>query len=233
MDAPRALLLSGGGRYADPWHPFGETSAHLAAVLADRGLDVVTRDDVDATLAGLCDRGAWPDLLVLNVGQPRDGSPAPAPGPPAEGFTGYLRSGRPLLGVHSSATSFDGFDPWEERLGGRWVHGVSMHPEHGSARVHVLPGRHPVVAGLADFETLDERYTHLRVGPDVVAVAEHDHEGERHPLVWVREGPGGGGTGGGATARTAYDALGHDARGYDSPEHLELLGRLVRWLLGG
>ncbi|GAB7193444.1 hypothetical protein NUM3379_41540 [Kineococcus sp. NUM-3379] len=228
MDAPRALLLSGGGRYADPWHPFAETSARLAAVLADCGLDVVTRDDVDAALTGLGGRGAWPDLLVLNVGQPRDGSPAPAPGPPAEGFTAYLRSGRPLLAVHSSSTGFDGFDPWEERLGGRWVHGVSMHPEHGTAAVYVLPGRHPVVAGLADFETLDERYTHLRVSPDVVAVAEHDHEGVRHPLVWVRQDPGGGGR-----ARTAYDALGHDARGYDSPEHLELLRRLVRWLLDG
>jgi hypothetical protein len=32
----KALLLSGVGRYADPWHPFAETSAALAGLLRKR-----------------------------------------------------------------------------------------------------------------------------------------------------------------------------------------------------
>ncbi|PPK92473.1 hypothetical protein CLV92_11474 [Kineococcus xinjiangensis] len=220
-DGPRALLLSGGGRYADPWHPFAATTVRLAALLTGCGLRVDVRDDVDDALAGLA--VAPPDLLVVNVGQPRDGGPAPLPGAAADGFAAYLAGSRPLLGVHSSATSFEGFDAWEERLGGRWVRDVSMHPEHGPAAVQVL-GPHPVTAGLADFVLLDERYTHLRVQPDVTAVAGHEHEGRRHPLVWVRDADG---------TRTAYDALGHDERSYDSAEHLRLLRGVVGWLLGG
>ena len=220
---PRALLLSGQGRYADPWHPFERTSARLAALLAGCGLEVEVRGDVDAALAGLTRPGAAPDVLVLDLGQPGDGSPAPLPGAAAEGFAAHLGGDRPLLGVHASATSFDGFDPWEQRLGGRWVHGESLHPEHGTAQVRVLRGSSPVVAGLADFELLDERYSHLRLTGERTVLADHEHDGRRHPLVWLRETRG---------ARTAYDALGHDERSYDSPEHLRLLRGAVRWLLG-
>ena len=223
-DTPHVLLLSGSGTFADPWHAFGETSARVAGVLTGDGLRVEVRDDVGDALAALADPASWPDLLVLNVGgTPREGSPVPAPGPAADGFTAYLRGDHPLLAVHAAGTAFDGFDAWEARLGGRWVFGVSVHPDHGLAHVHVPSGRSPITAGLADFDVLDERYTHLPVAPDVVVVAEHEHEGARHPLVWVREAGG---------ARTAYDALGHDARSYDSPERCELLRRTARWVLG-
>lgn len=33
----RALILSGAGRYADPWHPYAETSARLASLVAEAG----------------------------------------------------------------------------------------------------------------------------------------------------------------------------------------------------
>ncbi|WP_345713841.1 ThuA domain-containing protein, partial [Kineococcus glutinatus] len=206
----RVLLLSGGGRYADPWHPFERTSRLLADLLGGCGFDVEPRDDVEEALAELTDPAARPDLLVLNVGLPRDGAPVPADPDARDGFSAYLAGRRPLLAVHSSATSFPDLPQWEERLGGRWVRGTSMHPEHGRAAVRVLAGASPVVAGLAPFELLDERYTHLRTADDLTVLADHEHEGGRHPLVWLRTGAAGG--------RTAYDALGHDERSYDCAE---------------
>jgi hypothetical protein len=81
LTEPQALLLSGTGRYADPWHPFAETSAALAGLLREQGFGVEMADDVDAALARLAapDGPAdadLPDLLVVNVGLPRDGRPA-------------------------------------------------------------------------------------------------------------------------------------------------------------
>jgi len=35
----RSLILSGGGAYADPWHPFAATSERIAAVLEALGHD--------------------------------------------------------------------------------------------------------------------------------------------------------------------------------------------------
>ncbi|WP_323960132.1 ThuA domain-containing protein [Arthrobacter sp. JZ12] len=224
-----ALLLSGTGRYADPWHPFEETSDAVAGLLKARGLQVTTADDVDTALAGLRDPGAWPDLLVVNVGLPRDGGTSPGTAEASAGLDAWLTGGRPLLGLHSSSTSFVESEAWEAALGGRWVRGVSMHPEYGKANI-LLEGSFPV--GVPDFTVDDERYSWLRTSPDVVVHARHEHEGHLHPLMWSLQRPVRADAGSGAgVARSFYDALGHDAASYSSPEHRELLVRAVDWLL--
>lgn len=231
--APRALVVAGAGRYADPWHPFSATAARLADVLRGAGLDVVVTPDapdaVEDALAGLADAAAWPDLLVLDVGLPRDGAPSPAPGPALEGLTAFLAGDRALLGVHVAATSFVEVPEWEERLGGRWVRDLTWHPPIGPARVRVRAGAHPLLhaPGAAALpgvvELVDEVYCDLRVSGDVVVLADAEHDGRTHPLAWVREDA--------RDARTAYDALGHDERSFDSPGHVALLERLAGWLV--
>ncbi len=74
---PRSLVLSGGGRYADPWHPFAKTSARLADVLWSLGHRVEVADfvaDRVADLSGfdLIDSGTsacgWPRADALGHG---------------------------------------------------------------------------------------------------------------------------------------------------------------------
>ena len=222
-----ALLLSGTGRYSDPWHPFAETSAAVAGLLRDQGLTVDMADDVDTTLESFQDPVAWPDLLVVNVGLPRDGGSSPGTDAAHAGLDAWVAGGKPLLSLHSSSTSFVDSESWEKAIGGRWVRGASMHPEYGAAHI-LLDGSFPV--GVPDFTVDDERYSWLRTSPDVVVHARHEHEGHLHPLIWSLERTveRGAGT---ATARSFYDALGHDAASYSSPEHRELLTRAVNWLL--
>jgi hypothetical protein len=229
---PKALLLSGVGRYADPWHPFAETSAALAGLLTEAGYDVDIPADVDTALAGLAaDDPALPDLLVINVGLPRDGQPSPGTPDAAAGLTRWLSSTRPLLASHVSSTSFVELPEWESGLGGRWVRGQSMHPEYGPAAIHVLPGSGPLVAGIGDFKLPDERYSWLRTAPGITVHATHTHEGVEHPVMWSFERGSQRGTSGQETAgRTFYDALGHDAASYGSAERLELLRRALAWL---
>lgn len=219
----RALILSGAGRYADPWHPFAETSAALAGLLRESGLDVEVSEDVDARMAALTHDD--PDLLVLNLGDPAlTGTPdAPAERRGRDGLLAYLARGRPLLVSHVTSTSLRGIPEWEGVLGAVWVRGTSFHPDYGLARIHVHPDRHPITAGLADFEVEDERYTDLRVLPDVVALASHEHEGREHLLIWARSY---------GNARIVYDALGHDTASYEAETHREILRRAVDWLLG-
>lgn len=218
----RALVLSGNGRYADPWHPFAETSAELAALLRETGLEVEVSEDVDARMAALTTDD--PDLLVLNIGDPQHTG---APDAPAErrgrvGLLSYLARGRPLLVSHVTATSLRGIPEWEGILGGVWVRGTSFHPDYGYGRILVHPDRHEITGGLGDFDVEDERYTDLRVQPDVVALASHEHDGREHPLIWARTSGG---------ARVVYDALGHDTASYRAGTHREILRRAVRWLL--
>ena len=218
----RALILSGGGRYADPWHPFTKTSARLEELLRGQGLDVEVSEEVDARMAALTTDD--PDLLVLNVGDPaHTGTPDPeAEARGRVGLLAHLERGRPLLVSHVTSTSLRGVPEWEAILGGVWVRGTTFHPDYGPARIHVHADRSPIVAGLDDFSVTDERYTDLRVQPDVLALASHEHDGTEHPLMWEREyGP----------ATIFYDALGHDAASYDAETHREILRRAVRRLV--
>lgn len=218
-----ALLLTGAGRYADPWHPFAETSAAVADLLRDHGLTVTTADDVDSALEDFQDSASWPDLLVVNIGLPRDGGTSPGTDAARAGLDAWAAGGRPLLALHSSSTSFVDSESWENALGGRWVRGASMHPPYGEAHI-LLDGSFPV--GVPNFTVDDERYSWLRTSPDVVVHARHEHEGHLHPLMWSLERPAET-----ASARSFYDALGHDAASYSSPERRELLRRAVDWLL--
>ncbi len=227
---PSALLVSGAGHWADPWHPYPATSARLAGLLDAAGLEVSVREDVTDALVGLT--GTGPDLLVLNIGNndgpgPEDLDDSPGPTLPeleavVAGLQAHLGRGRPVLAVHSSTTPMEPLTGWSRALGGHWRRGRTMHPPLDEAEVRVRTDAHPVTAGLADFTVTDERYSWLHVEDDVTVLAEHDHAGERHPLLWVREeGP----------ARVVYDALGHDERSYDSPGHQQLLSQALGWLL--
>ena len=228
-NGPTALLLSGTGRYADPWHPFAETSSELAGLLRTAGFEVVIPDEVDAALADLAaaEDADLPALLAVNVGLPRDGAPSPGTPAATAGLTRWLASARPLLVSHSSSTSFLDLPAWEEGLGGRWIRGTSMHPEYGPASIDVVPGSGPVIAGIPDFELLDERYSFLRTSPGITVHATHTHDSLDHPVLWSLERYGTGSSRGG---RTFYDALGHDAASYRSTEHREILLRAIAWL---
>jgi uncharacterized protein len=215
---PEVLLVSGSGAYADPWHPFPETSARLAAIIGALGHTVQITEDVEWALA----RPGRRDLLVINIGNPAEPRPADRIAAAAQGLIRHLDDGGALFGVHVSATSLTTMQEWRAILGGQWVRGRTMHPPQELASISIRSGNHPIVAGMADFQVFDERYSYLQVDPDIDVLCEHDYEGIRHPVVWARDAGRG---------RVIYDGLGHDARSYDSQGHVELVQRSVQWLL--
>jgi uncharacterized protein len=208
----RSLILSGGGAYADPWHPFAATSERIAGILAALGHHVQISELVADRVADL---GAW-DLIVVNAasGQEADTSAARA------GLVAALDRGLGVLAIHVGACTLLRLPEWESVTGAAWTTG-SMHPKAGPCRIITYPGRHPICAPVADFDTTDERYAYLRTAPDIVPLAAHQHAGELHPLLWARIQQ---------KARIVTDLLGHDERSYDSPEHRQLISRAARWL---
>ncbi|MDH2442481.1 ThuA domain-containing protein [Amnibacterium sp. CER49] len=214
----RARVVSGSGRFADPWHPFAETSAALARIAHERGFDVEVRADVAAAIGG----GDPVDLLVLNLGDPAEADAA-EDDRVREGLLRHVAARGGLVAVHSTLTGLRMLPDRRSLLGGVWVHGASMHPEYGEAQVRVLPATHPITEGLADFVVDDERYASLDVEPDLVPLLAHEHEGALHPLLWARQV---------GAARVVADALGHDGASYRSPEHREVLGRAMVWAAG-
>jgi type 1 glutamine amidotransferase len=210
------LVISGAGDYSDPWHRFGDTSLRLADIIAGLGHDVTVTEAIKEALA---DPGE-PDLIIVNIGKPREARPQSRIDAAEQGLHRHLKRGGALLGVHVSAMTF--MSRWWEMLGGHWVPNRTMHPEQDLFTVVVQTGAHPIVHGLTDFTVFDERYRYLHTNPDITVVCEHFTEGRWHPIVWARES---------GLARVVYDGLGHDTRSYESAGHVELMRRTVGWLL--
>lgn len=212
---PHAVLLTGAGDYADPWHPFDVTGARVRTILEPIAGDVVVRTDVEAALA---EQSGDADLLVVNIGNAGPGTPGDAA---RTGLLRHLEAGRPLLVLHVSATAFPDWPEWEAIVGGRWVEGTTFHPEKTVVAVRFDPG-HAIATGQRDFVAEDEAYTALRVGADVTVLAHHELDGAAHPLGWVHRY---------RTAPVAYLALGHDGDAYEAEGTRQLVGRTARWLL--
>jgi hypothetical protein len=218
MTAPSALVLSGAGRFGDPWHPFAETSAALGTALRDRGYTLSLSDDADAGLAALA-HTALPSLLVLNIGWY---GPDRFSEPATEGLVSALQTGLPTLLVHSTLTAFPDWALWHQITGGGWTYGTTYHPDYAPG-VALADPDHPLTGGLDRLAIGDERYTRMWVGDGSAVFLRHEEDGQRHPLGWTRVW--------GASPIVA-DALGHDAAAYRAPGRETLLRRELDWLQG-
>jgi uncharacterized protein len=210
---PRSLILSGGGAYADPWHPFAATSLRIGALLEALGHEVEISELVAERVADL--RG-W-DLIAVNAasGPRADTSAAQA------GLLAALDRGAGVLAIHVGACTLLRLPTWESVTGAAWIAGQSTHPKVGPCRILTYPERHPISAPVADFDLVDERYTSLRTAPDIVPLAAHEHASGLHPLLWARTQ---------GKSRIVTDLLGHDERSYDSAAHRQLISRAAQWL---
>jgi hypothetical protein len=209
-------VVSGGGRFSDPWHPFGETSAALREALEDRGCTVTVNDDADASLARLAEQPR-PSLLVLNLGWY---GPDRFTEPATDGLVAALRAGLPTLLVHSTLTAFPEWPLWHEIAGGGWTYGSTYHPDYGPG-VALADPEHPLGAGLDRLDITDERYTGMWLDEASSVYLEHEEDGQRHPLAWTRFWEG---------SPIVANALGHDAGAYRAPGREVLLRRELDWL---
>lgn len=212
----RALVASGSGRYADPWHPFPKTSPLLAEILRGSGFEVDVDDDVDASMGRL----DGVDLLVVNAADPwlesdeRLARDSAAP----QQFAAALERGMGVLALHCALASLRDYPDWAAALGAMWVPGQSWHPPLATTRI--TGATLPDGTAVADFDVDDERYLSLqRIGRSHV-VANFDGGSGPEPAAWVREY---------GNSRIAVDALGHDERSYASAGHRALLAQLAHW----
>lgn len=216
IDASRIAIISGSAPHQDPWHALAETSAAVADVLAPLGtVHHYTTADLPARLDA--------DLLVINVGADL-GAPPFSSTAVVDRIAAHHFAGRPLLALHSSVLAFPDDLRWSRMIGGRWVPGVSSHPQIGFALIQPeAPNATEAPWVERAFEVYDERYCALEWA-DVVPLAAHTEDGMRHPLIWWR---------GRALARgaVAYDALGHGVESYEYPGHREWLTRATAALL--
>lgn len=210
----QALIVSGSGRYGDPWHPFAATSALLAELLTSAGFAVTVEDDLDDAMTRL----AAVSLLVVNAGDPwRDATPEPPPAASIAGFRQAVEDGIAILAMHTAPATMRGYPDWAPTVGAVWLPGISCHPPIGSVDIAIHDRR---FGGPDAVGVVDERYCHLQPIGRSEIVATHQVEGATHPAAWLRTV---------GRSRVAVDLLGHDERSYASEGHRALVVALARW----
>ncbi len=231
MADARILIVSGGGRHDDPWHPFARTSALLAETLGGLdGVRIEIDDDADARLQTL----AAVDLLVLNLGDATrpDADAAPVDPEGAErrraAAAAFTAAGGALLVVHAGSSSLGEVPALAERMPARWQRPTAWHPDLGAmTAVPSAAGEgHPVTAGLGPVTAEDESYRGMTVHPRAVTLLEHRDDGA-HPIVLALDTASDAAPG----HRSIADLLGHDERSYASASRRALLLREAEWLL--
>lgn len=208
-----ALIVTGVGAHADPWHGLAATSRTLAGVLTERM--PVRHIDTDEIADGATVTDAA--LIVANISGDL-ATDATAASAVLDPLLDAVASGIPLLAVHSSSLAFRDDPRWADLLGGRWTPGVTMHPQIGWSLVQPTPP-------LSPFRVYDERYSHLEVEGESTLRAIHTDDGITHALAWSRHGAGG-------HAGVAYSALGHGVEAYRAAGTRALIHALVDELLG-
>lgn len=144
------------------------------------------------------------------------------------GLERFLEEGAGIVALHGSSASFKESDAWHQMLGGWFLgHLRGTHP----LKVSIVDRRHPVTAGVADFEAIDEEYCHeLTSGVErhVLARFAARPEGSLCPngpaeMMWTRQiGRG----------RVFYNSLGHDAATWKHPAWQQLVIQGLRWAAG-
>ncbi len=215
----RILVFSGAGSYADPWHPFAETSGAVAHILRGGGHDVVVRESEPGSLRDLDSF----ELLVINAGG-RTGGPdaleTTAWAGDHRAIEAFHSCGSPILGLHTAIGTFPDWPGWTSIIGGGWG-SDTFHPNIDTATFLPTDGAvgHPVWEGLESVVVVDERYSRLEIAETSVPLVQHGTMAETHTMGWIAGGS------------VLYDGLGHDARSYESEDRKRLLRNEVRWLL--
>ena len=88
--------------YADPWHPFADTSARLAALFESCGQRVRVDSEVENALLNVGSE----QLVVINIGNPTSPPAAATMIEIEHALTVHLAGGGGLLAVHVSAASW-------------------------------------------------------------------------------------------------------------------------------
>lgn len=213
----RVLVLTG-NEY--PGHHWRETAPLLAKFLAadPRLATEVQADPNFLASPRLHDY----NVVVLNFMNWQ----SPDPGPEARAnLKRFVEEGKGLVLVHFACGAFQGWPEFAEIAGRVYNPSFRPHDPYGKFMVKITGGDHPVIRGLAPFETTDELYTCLDGKRDirVLATATSRVDGKDYPMAFVnRYGKG----------RVFHCVLGHDTNALGVKGVQDLYRRGTAWTAG-
>ena len=136
----------------------------------------------------------------------------------------FVERGGGLVLIHFACGAFGEWDEFSTLAGRVWDK-VNGHDPRGPFKVNITELKHPVTAGMNDFETDDELYTCLTGDKpiEILANAKSKVKGDAHPMALAHAyGKG----------RVFLTPLGHDVKALKSEGTTQLILRACAWTAG-
>ena len=123
------------------------------------------------------------DVLVLN----RYNRKAPLSDAAKKNLLDFVRGGKGFYVQHLASASFPKWDEFGKLCGRHWVMGKSGHGPRGVFTAKIADEKHPITAGLKDFQADDELYAKLEGSEPIHVLVEaySDCSKKTEPLVFV------------------------------------------------
>jgi uncharacterized protein len=149
----------------------------------------------------------------------------------AKVFSECIRNGKPLVVLHHSICAYDNWPEYFNIIGGKYVHkptvinGIEypacsyIHDVH--FRVKIADTKHPVTAGLNDFDVFDETYKGYYVEPGVTPLLYTDEPSSNRLIGWAKVY---------GKSRVVTLQSGHDVPTFENPNFRKLLKQSIEWV---
>ncbi len=136
-----------------------------------------------------------------------------------QALNAFVESGKGFLPIHSASACFGNEPRFIALVGGRF----KSH-QTGVFKATIVDKDHPILLGVAEYETWDETYVHDQINAKgrhlLMERVEGDH---REPWAWTRDQGKG---------RVFYTASGHDERTWQNPDFRKMLRNAIVWSVG-
>jgi type 1 glutamine amidotransferase len=214
----KALIITGDDVDVHHWK---ETTPAIRKILVDSGkFDVQVSEDLKPLDSADTLKGY--DVIVLN----RFNRTAPLSDAAKQNLLDFVRGGKGFYIEHFSSASFPKWDEFGKLCGRHWVMGKSGHGPRAVFTAKITGKKHPITAGLKDFQADDELYAKLQGTEPINVLVEADSNWSKktEPLLfWLPYGQG----------RVVHSAFGHDTKAIATPEVTTIILRGVEWAATG
>lgn len=144
-----------------------------------------------------------------------------------KGFEQKVKAGIGLVFLHHSLPSYQHWAYYQQVLGGQYVEASTDSSDPSGYQhdvtfdIQITDAKHPITAGIDDFEVFDEIYINAPVSKNVHVLAKTQNPKSMNPLVWCQQiNP---------NTRSVYIQPGHGPQVFSDNNYRKLVFQSLVW----
>ncbi|CAN5475904.1 hypothetical protein BH23BAC1_BH23BAC1_34990 [soil metagenome] len=146
-------------------------------------------------------------------------------------FLELARNGKNMLFLHHSIVSYDGWEEYENLVGGHYYNRPyqkgntelpsSEYSHDENIKVYIENKEHPITKGISDFDIFDETYNNVYINKNIEPLIATDHPQSNKIIGWINRYK---------NSKIVYLQPGHGPQIFENKNYQTLVEQSIRWL---